>query len=325
MHARRNAALGEVDVQRVAMRGANHVVVAGGGRVVAHDRRFEPCETAERLVIATDDGEPLAVVTLEFGELGQADACRDVVHMALESELPDIVVPAIPLTRRIGSIPRALRYAHPAEAAQPLRVLLGSRGNQPALACREIFDGVKTEARVVADRSKAAAAMETARAVRAILDHEETPALRDVRDPVHIAGVSAVVHCHDRLRLRRHQRLDLRRVDVERIGLDVAEHRNPVFVQNRVVRRDECHRRRDDFTTVDVRELHRKHQRGGARIERDAEWDADEFREPSLELGDLGTESDPSRLERLADLLELLVAERRFEHRDRSHARQVLF
>ena len=54
-------------------------------------------------------------------------------------------------------------------------------------------------------------------------DERVTPG--DRHDRVEVARLSGEVHRDERLGPRRDRRLDARRVDVERVGLDVDEHR----------------------------------------------------------------------------------------------------
>ena len=101
-----------------------------------------------------------------------------------------------------------------------------------------------------------------------------------------------------------------RRVHVQRVRLDVDEHRHCLEVANDFRRRGErigC--RQDEIAGLDVGRFERQVHRGGAGVDRDREPGANVGGEFLLELMHLRTGRDPTGLEHVLDLGQFLVSE----------------
>ena len=112
----------------------------------------------------------------------------------------------------------------------------------------------------------------------------------------------------DRLRPRRD--LDLRRVEVERLRVDVDEHRRRARERDDVRGRGERVRGNDHLVAgPDPEREHGEVERRGARRDGDRVLDAARARELGLELGHLRAHRQLAGLEHLGDLGELLLAD----------------
>ena len=76
----------------------------------------------------------------------------------------------------------------------------------------EIFAGIETERRGIADRSDALSAPASAVRLGCVFDHFQIVLARDLHDRVHVARLAVKVDRDDGFRPRRDRRLDERRV-----------------------------------------------------------------------------------------------------------------
>jgi hypothetical protein len=193
--------------------------------------------------------------------------------------------------------------------------LLRVRGDDPALARRHLLVGVEGEDRVHPVPADARAAVGRAERLARILDQREAVRRGDLAQRFELARVAEDVDGDDRARARRDGRLDRGRVEVERVGIDVGEHRRRALVDEAVGRRGERIGRGDALVTgADARDVAQQVQTGravgdGRRVRR-----ADERGERLLELLDPRPERQPPRAQGLEDeLLVALVQERAAE------------
>ncbi len=152
--------------------------------------------------------------------------------------------------------------------------------------------------------------------VRGVLDDFQIVAVRDVEDPIHVAGVPGEVHRQDRadsfVRAALERLLDARGIDVEGSGIDVDEHRPRAQVAENLGGRGEGERRRDNLVTgPDAQRPQREMKRAGAMRQRERVLRADVLREFALEALGLGAGGDPSGAQRVENLALLVGSDRR--------------
>ena len=122
-----------------------------------------------------------------------------------------------------------------------------------------------------------------AEGVRSVVDHLEVVGVGDSLDRIDVARMAVAVHRHDRRRVRRDRRLDPCWIEVERLRVDVDEHRLDAVPEQRVRRGDERERRRDHLAR-DAQRLQRRHQRDRAIGEQRDVLDPEVFAQRRLEL-----------------------------------------
>ena len=147
--------------------------------------------------------------------------------------------------------------------------LPGERGvvgrDHAALARRHLLVRVEGEDRGVARAADAAAAVLAADGLAGVLDDREAVLLGDRAERVHVARVAEHVHGQDGARARRDGRLDGRRVEHERLGIDVGEDGRRALVEHAVGRGHERDRRRHDLVALaDAGRAHEQVQAGRA-------------------------------------------------------------
>ena len=106
--------------------------------------------------------------------------------------------------------------------------------------------------------------------MRGVLHHGQPMPARDVQDRVHIARVAVQVNGQDGLDrgVGRHRSLDKRRVDVQRVGLDVDQDWLRPDMLDDVDAGGEGHRGADDLVAeTDAKRGERHMQRRRARVE----------------------------------------------------------
>src|SRR5439155_10711724 len=95
-------------------------------------------------------------------------------------------------------------------------------------AAGQVLGGLEGEGAHVPERTGAAPVVFTPVRMRGVLDDGQLVLPRDRYDRVHVAGHAADVDGDDRPRARRDRFLDLGRVDVEGLTIDVHENRGRV-------------------------------------------------------------------------------------------------
>ncbi len=202
-------------------------LVGEGTVVLAHDR------AAPRLKL------------LELAQLPQPERCLDVGHVVLEARDQDLVEPAAALVVTLpGVAAHAVQTDH-ARPGQELRI----GGEHPALAGREILGGVEAEGDGIPLAADGSPLVAGGQRVGRVLDDAKAP-----RSPpgqraqcVEVGRMTGVVHGQDRAGARGDRCLDLARVDVQRVRLDVHQYGSRANVLDHVHGRRERHRRRNDL------------------------------------------------------------------------------
>ena len=123
-------------------------------------------------------------------------------------------------------------------------------------------------------------------------DRKLTMADRDLVDCRHVGGLAENADRHDRLGALRDGRLDLGRVHVPGLGVDVDKDRGGTEERNHLGGRDPGVGDRDDFVAGADTERHEGNEEGvGPARNADAMLDADVAGEALLELSNLWTEN----------------------------------
>src|SRR5262245_57386105 len=235
-------------------RDAAHARVEPPGGLPRH--RHREVATGQELLVEGGVGPPLVVPVVDVTELDPADRREDLAQPIV---VPDqlgvvglLVVPAAPMIR---------------QELRPVRELVVVGEDHAAFAAaghRLVSD--EAEGPDVADGRVPAAPVGRADALAGVHDDLETVAPGDGLDPAHVAGETVVVHGHDGARPRRDGPLDPRRVEVQRVAVDVDEDRNGAHQDDHVPHGDERPRLRDDFVAgADPGRHHRDVERREAR------------------------------------------------------------
>ena len=159
-----------------------------------------------------------------------------------------------------------------------------------------------------------------------VLDHGQAVPVRDVVDRVHVRRVPVKVHGHDRPHAGRpaHRMLDLVGVEVERVGLDVDQHRARALVLDHVDCGGECHRRGHDRVAVaDAQGRQREVHRRGRRVDGQRVGRADEVAELFFELVRPLTGGDPAAPQGAHHLGDVFLADQRWGERKELRAHQA--
>ena len=243
------------------------------------------------------------------GDLGKRGGRLEIGQVGLPARLDDVVVAE---RAGLGAPPRVAGDPVGAQQAKPLRHRRGVGGDDAALAAGQALRRIEREAGEVADRADLAAAHGRLDGVGGVLDDRDLATLDRRLDGVHVARPAGEVHRHHRPRARRDRRLDVRRVDVQRLGVDVGEPRRGAGVEDRVHRCRPGERARDHLVArADPGDPERQVQRVGARGRGDGVRRAGVLREALLELGDPRAGRQPARLERRDDRVDLGSADDR--------------
>ncbi len=206
-----------------------------------------------------------------------------------------------------------------AQRAEQAPFLFGMRGHHPAFARRDLLVRIEREDGAWSLRSERSPLVPRAECLARVVDEREPVPVGDRAQLVELAGVPVDVDGDDRLRPRRHRRLDRRRVDVERARVDVGEYRDAALVHEAVRRRRERVRRRDHLVAGadaggDAEEMEAcRPGRDRGRVRR-----ADLRREELLEAVDHRPEREPARAHDLEHELRLALVEVRPRERDRT-------
>jgi hypothetical protein len=147
--------------------------------------------------------------------------------------------------------------------------------------------------------------------MRRILDDPQAVFRRDPVDRVHVAREAAVMQCEDRLRRRRHRRLDVVGVEIE-VGVaeDVAEDRRRSGVEDRVRGGHEVERRKHDFVPGPALDREQRQvQRGRSVSDGDRVPGPGELGECLLESIHAGAHRPPARGHGFARRLHELVVD----------------
>src|SRR5262245_43355613 len=144
-----------------------------------------------------------------------------------------------------------------------------------------------------------------------ILDHREAATPSDLQDRGHVSRLPIQVHRDDRFRPLRDGGFDDLRVDIERLRIDVDEHRPRTGVADRRYRRDKREWNGDDLVAwADVRGEQREVKGARPRVDADPMLRPAIGSELGLERRNLGSERELAGLEYALDRGVHLVLDR---------------
>ena len=171
------------------------------------------------------------------------------------------------------------------------------------------------EEREAADRAQAAdrvAVIAGADRLRRVLDDRDAARLRRLDDRRHVGRLAEQVHRHDRLGPRRDGRDRRVDVDVERVGIDVDQHRRRADAHDAAGGGEERIGRRDDLVAgADVERHQRREQRVGARRQADRVRHAEVRAQLALEAFDFRAADEALAVADARDGVEQRLAKRR--------------
>jgi len=220
------------------------------------------------------DAGTRGVQRLEAAELWDANRAQDVREAVVEPRLRDVEVAA-----RGDAV-----VTEPAHRVGELRV---GRRHCAALARRHDLARVKGEAAQDAERAARAAAVGGAESAGGVLD-ERDAVRHERRERVPVERPAEEVDGEHRLRPRREHRGQLRKVEVERPRIHVAEHRLRAAELDGVGRRRKRVGGNDDLVAgPDPKREHGEMERGGAGGDGDRVRHAAGRGDELLELGHL--------------------------------------
>jgi hypothetical protein len=192
------------------------------------------------------------------------------------------------------------------------RVLLLARQDHAAFAGNDVLGHVEREAAEVADRADVLAVVLRLDGVRAVLDDLELVLPRQRHQLVHFAGPPREVNRHDGTRALAQLGSHLNRIDVQRAGVDVGQHRRRPGVNDGVDRCAKGQRRGDDFVArPDAGGQQGKMKCSGAGVQRHGMRRTAVDAEIMLELRDPRTCAEPARAHDGLDLLNLVFLDLR--------------
>ena len=272
----------------------------------ALDRELERVLGRKRCLVGRHHLATPFLKPVQLAQLPQPERSLDVGHVVLETGSEHLVGPVAP-----GLIARGGIAAQPVQAqGTGAREEVGIARQHPALGGGEVLGRVEAERDRVRARSDPAPAVRSGKRMGSVLEHEETVGVRQVPNGIHFRRVTRVVHRDDRLRMRRHRGGDPRRVDRERIRLDVNQHRPGAHVLDDVDGCGEGQRGRDHLVArTDAAHHERRVKRGGTRVEREGSSRRDHGGEFGLETGHLGSGRDPIGAQRIDHLGDFFFAD----------------
>ena len=272
-HARRRerrlhvGATRRVDEDGVLRPDAVAILSHGNGRGALH--------VGEQAAVARTECGPALEFPFKTLELGQHDRALQRVHSPTHAHPRVHVAPALPVHADLA-------------AGSGERVV--AREDRPAITVAA--ERLAREEAGAADRAQVAAApapVSGAEALRRVLDHRQIVARGDRANGVHVGALAVEAHRHQRAGARRDGGLDQRRIDVAGVRLDIDEHRHRAEQHDRLGRRREGERRRDDLVTGLKTDRHQADQkRLGAAGDGDAVGCAGGGRERRFELRHFG-------------------------------------
>ena len=216
------------------------------------------------VVLAHDRATP-HLKLLELAQLPQPERRLDVGHVVLEARDQNLVEPAAAL---VVPLPGVAAHAVQTDHSGPGQEL-GLGREHPAFTSRQILGRIKAEGDGIALTADGSPLVTGGQCVGGVLDYSQAMGPGRRAQWVEVGGVTAVMHGQDRAGVRSDRRLDLARVDVERVRLDVYQYGSRAHVLDDVHGRRERHRCRDDLVPrTDTQRLERGMQGGGAGIER---------------------------------------------------------
>jgi hypothetical protein len=250
-----------------------------------------------------------ALHLVEVLELAEADRGQHVAQVVLEAGRGDLVVP------RAGvgvALPGIAVHAVQREQVQPLRQRVVVGDHAATLAGGQVLGGVEREHGRIGEGAHRPAVHCGAQGVRGVLHEADAPRARQRAERREVGGVAAVVHRHDGAGPRRERALDGARVEAERVGLDVHQHRPGTHVLDDVHAGDEGVGRGDDLVArAHAQRGQREVQAAGGGVERQAVAHADPRGDAAAQLLRLRPGGDPAGLQRLDHELLLARADRR--------------
>ena len=166
----------------------------------------------------------------------------------------------------------------------------------------DVLGRVERKRGQIAGGADAPALVIRANRVRGVLDDDNAVAGGNGVDGVHVAGLAEQMHGNDGLGPGRDGGLEGSRVKIDRVGLDIRQHRRGTAMDDDVGGRGKRDRRGDDFVTgTHPHGFEGQVQGGGARVHRHAVPDPDIVRElPFKRLG-LGAGRQPAGAHGLED------------------------
>ncbi len=255
--------------------------------------RLDAVELGDGLVVGRE--VPLAdrAVRAELVELDECDCGQDVGEVGLVARNRDVVE-------------RAARAAHQPQVLQARGEVVAVRGDEPALAGRDVLRRVEREAGGVREPAELPAAIGALQGVRGVLDHGQ--AQRPER--LEVARLPREMDGHDRLRALGDGLGDPRRIDVQVRVADVGEDGRGAAVDDHVRRRGPRDRARDHLVPrSDLERDEGEVQRGGPRRDGEDVLRLEVVREPLFELRRLRAGRQPAGADRLGDGGDLLLAD----------------
>ena len=257
----------------VAAAAANRIDMVNVTRVTRLDGRDQVFKVSELLVVGSSVGASGIVCLRQIPQLHAEHRSLNPVHPGIPANQSVMVLLCLPM------IPQHLDL---------IRQLLAVRDNRAGFPeGAQILAAVKAEATAGPKRARPPAFIFGAMRLTCVLNDRNLALGRDAHQRIHVRRQTGGVDGHDGGRAIGDQRLDLRRVHLERRRVDVGEDRYGVRLQNGVDGRDEGVRRDDDFVArADPGCGDRGDQRAGAVGRGEAALAAHQLRVALLELRD---------------------------------------
>ena len=219
---------------------------------------------------------------VELADLGEQDGAGQLGHPEIQAKEGTIGVLRAESIRGVALV---------VDREHPTVEVLVVGDDHPAVAARDRLVFVEAVDAGRADAAHPLALVGRAERLRAVLDDGDAVAIRDILEFIESGRRTEHMHDDDRPSPRRDPRLDIGRIEVERI-VDLRQDRERAGVDDR---RDRCHVREagnDDLVAGADAQAHERHQQSAraAAAQPEAEADAGQPRDVLLDLPDLGPE-----------------------------------
>jgi hypothetical protein len=125
-----------------------------------------------------------------------------------------------------------------------------ARHKHPALDRGDVMGEIEGEGAHLAERADLTVADCAAQRLARVLDHPQVMLLREVHQWVHVHGVAEQVDRHDGAGLGRQCLVEAFRLKVQRVRVDVDQHRDAAMLEDRRQSGRPGHRGNDDLVTL---------------------------------------------------------------------------
>jgi len=170
----------------------------------------------QAFVIAIPQAFANAPPFLDIRQLREAQRREEIEHMVLISALNQAIRSRVRLS---VALPNLFGEAVQRKTARALGQVGAHGGKHAAFARGDVFGGVETKHREIADRTDLLVAPRGFYRVRGVFDNREVVFARDRAQAIHVGALAVEMHRHERLGARRDG--TFRRVGIEKVRCSI--------------------------------------------------------------------------------------------------------